>query len=151
MKALIIMLGAIITTALLNAYGADTQNDYDVHFGIIEYNTAGKHIISKETNTIPYRVRDTGFRFGYLIVPHGNYPFDCQDIVHLPSAPNKVTGQYGAIKPSQSLKSPLHETSGGPFMEVMWLDDGDPAGDYSVDVFVNEKLIKTIKFSVTNN
>lgn len=67
MKAVIIILGVIITTSLLNAYGADTQNGYDVHFGIIEYDIAGKHVISKETNIIPYKVRDTGFRFGYLL------------------------------------------------------------------------------------
>jgi hypothetical protein len=145
MKTLIIILGFIITTSFLNASGADTQNGYDVHFGIIGNDIAGKHIISKETNTIPYKMRDTGFRFGYQIVPHGNNSYVCEDIVRLPSTPRKITGDYGAIKPSK------YEMAGGPFMEVMWLDPGDPAGDYSVEVFVNEKLIKTIKFSVIND
>jgi hypothetical protein len=132
--------------------GADILHDYHIRFGIIEGDKVGSYILAKETTIIPYKFRETGFRFGYEIVSpvHGSY--FCQYVVHLPSSPDVITGglaQVNAVNPSSTITSHKKEIAGGTYVDAMWFDPGDPVGDCSIDIFVNGELLKTIKFSVT--
>jgi hypothetical protein len=131
--------------------GADVQNDYHIRFGIIQGDKVGSYSLAEETTIIPYKLGDTGFRFGYEIVPPKQNAYSCQYVVHLPTPPGKITGgltQVNPAKPSTTITSHKKEIAGGTYIDAMWLDPGDPIGNYSIDVFVNGKIQKTIKFSV---
>jgi hypothetical protein len=133
--------------------GADAQNNFHIRFGIIARDDLGNYFISKETTNIPRKFRETGFRFGYEVVPPDQNPYTCQFVVHLPSPPDAITGGIAQVnpgKPSTTITSQKKEISGRSYIALMWFDPGDPVGDYSVDVFVNGKLLKTIKFNVRN-
>jgi hypothetical protein len=36
----------------------------------------------------------------------------------------------------------------GAFVEDLGFDPGDPVGDHSIDILVNGKLVKTVKYTV---
>jgi hypothetical protein len=152
-KNLIILICFTSIASLLNIHGADIRGGYHIRFGILESDKSGNYFLSKETTIIPRKLKETGFRFGYEIVPLDHTPYICQYIIHLPSSPDTITGglaQVNPWKPSTTISSHKKEIS-GPYIDPMWFDPGDPAGDCSIDIIVNEKPLKKIKFRVHEN
>ena len=132
-------------------YSAENKDDYKVRFGVIEQDNAGKDFLSKETMTIPRKFKETGFRFGYEILPSSQDSYTCQYIIHVPSPPGTITGGLEAVnpkKPTTIITSHKKKIPGGAYVDAMWFDHGDPSGDCSIDIFVNDKLLKNIKFTV---
>ncbi len=127
------------------------NNTYVVRFGIIECDKAGNCALAKETSEIPFKLRDTGFRFGCEISPPDNEPYTCKYIIHVPAPPAVITGglkEANGEKPSNLIKSHLKHIGGGKYTDPMWFDVGDPKGNCVIDIFVNDKLLKSIKFTV---
>jgi hypothetical protein len=133
------------------AVGGTTDGQYVVRFGIIECNETDGCYLSKETSEIPFKVRDTGFRFGFEIIPPNSESYTCRYMVHLPSPPAAITGGLKDVnpgKPSNMIKSHLKHVAGVKYVDPMWFDVGDPKGDCTIDIFINEKLSRTINFKV---
>jgi hypothetical protein len=150
---LIILICFTSIASIFNLCVAGIQSSYHIRFGILESDKAGNYFLSKETAVIPRKFKETAFRFGYEIVPPDQTPYICQYIVHLPSSPHIITGGLAQVnpgKPSTTITSHKKKIS-GTYIDSMWFDPGDPAGDCSIDIIVNENLLRTIKFSVHEN
>lgn len=121
---------------------------FSVRFGILGVNSSGDYFLEQETATIPLKYKDSGFRYGLEIVPPDDESFTYQCVFHFSAAPKVLTGEaFENSVPSATLRTPKVEYK-GTAIEYYWFDPGDPTGAQSVDIFVNDKLIKTINYTV---
>jgi len=154
MKILMTLLCFAVVAPASPMRGADARNDYRVRFGIVEKDKAGAYFLSAETTDIPLKYRDTGFRFGYEIVPPDKDSYTYQCVIHTPVPPETITGGLANSNPgspSTTITSEMQKSPGGPSIDYLWFDQGDPAGDWSMDVFANGKLQRTIRFTVSKS
>jgi hypothetical protein len=144
-----LLLFIILRTGLVypQAKVADATG-FTVKFGVLEVDAAKQPFISKETTTIPLKLRDTGFEYGPMIVPPNNKPFTYQLIFHFPTPPKVISGDgFDSNTPSTTMKTPVVSARGITSPEFAF-DEGDPMGDQSIDVYVNGHFLETIKFTV---
>lgn len=149
MKVPLIILFVALAT-IQNALAVEPA-DYSVRFGVIEADIQSGASSLRETTTIPLKLRDTGFRWGFSISPGDRSPFTYQYTIHLPSPPAMLSGDLQKLnpeKPSNTAMSEKVESKGGPTMHTMWFDPGDPTGNYKIEVFVNGRLQQTASFTV---
>jgi len=141
----------VLLTIALHAVPA-LAGDFDVKFGLIKKDTAGKYYVSEETTTLPLRHKDDNpdFRFGYSVKTQADTSFTSYFVMHFPSMPQQYTGvMKDAAKNTDAKKvqSPV-KTSSGSFTYWMRFDRGDPPGQYKIDIWINDKLARTIDFTV---
>lgn len=135
-------------------YAAQSHaNDFDIKFGLIKKDPAGKYYVSEEMTTLPLRHKDDypDFRFGYSVKSQADTTFTSYFVMHFPSMPQQYTGAMkDAAKnaDAKTVRSPA-KTSIGSFTYWMRFDRGDPPGPYTIDIWVNDKLARTIDFTVT--
>ncbi len=137
------------------SHAADAQPTHRLRFGIVRADTAlNKYVLAEETADLPRRFKDTGFRWGFDITPaDAAAPYVCQYVFHLPAPPDQVTGDLAEVnpqKPSTTVTSAKIKVLGGVLTRALWFDPGDPVGEWTVEVFLNERLFRTIKFRVRN-
>jgi hypothetical protein len=122
--------------------------DYTVRFGILGADSSGNDYLSEETTTIPLKYKDSGFRYGWEVVAPDNSPFNVRCVVHFSAALKVITGEaFDSTTPSNIMSTSTQQVTGS-FIQDFWFDPGDSIGDESVDIFVNDKLVKTIKYTV---
>ena len=75
-------------------------------------------------------------------------PYDVYSVTYLPGMPRRLTGDFKNQDPSaRGFKSATKRGSGiRPF--CFDFDAGDPVGEYTVDVFVDGKLVNTLRLNV---
>jgi len=121
---------------------------YRVRFGTIETDASGNEFFAKETTVIPFRLKDTGFRFGIEIMPPAAEPYTYHCVIHFSAVPKVLTGEFAGQTPSATMQTNEVSVSGGTVVDDNWFDPGDPVGAESMDVFINGKLVKTFKYTV---
>ena len=127
-------------------------NDFDIKFGLIKKDSAGKYYVYEETTTLPLRHKDDNpdFRFGYSVKSQADTSFTSYFVMHFPSMPQQYTGGLkDAAKntDAKTVQSPM-KTSSGSFTYWMRFDRGDPPGQYKIDIWINGKPERTIDFTV---
>lgn len=127
-------------------------SDFNIKFGLIKKDTAGKYYVSEETTTLPLRHKDDNpdFRFGYSVKSQAESSFTSYFVMHFPTMPQQYTGvMKDAAKntDTKTVQSPV-KTSSGSFTYWMRFDRGDPPGQYKIDIWINDKLARTIDFTV---
>ena len=129
---------------------AESNKDYQIRFGILVRDKAGNLFVSEETTNIIFKLKGTGFRFGCEVTPPDEAKYTYQSIVHFPSPPLEINGNFYApnTKPNKDLVSGIATIPTGKFYDVTSFDPGDPIGKLSMDIFINGKLAKTITFNV---
>jgi hypothetical protein len=148
-----IALCVLVGSPLSPLRGADDRGAYRVRFGTVEKDKAGHPSLAAETTRLPLKFRDTGFRFGYEIVPPDQGSYTYQYVVHTPAPPATITGglaDSNSGPPTTTVTSETKTSSGGTTVDYLWFDPGDPVGDWSIDIFTNGKLQRTIKFTVSS-
>jgi len=156
MKHVLSFLCAAVLALAAGGCGAHAPGNYAIRFGIFESDKAGNDNLTQETTVIPLKPRETGFLYGFEIEPSNQDPYTFQYVLHLP-APSTVSGDLAQPSAGMGAKGALttvaasstEEISGGSIQETMWFDSGDPLGNYSADILINGKLVKTIEFTVT--
>lgn len=141
----------LLALATVQSICAAEPDLYSVRFGSIETDANTGKTALTETVSIPLKLKDTGFRYGFEITPPDNKPFSYQYTLHFPSPPEILTGDLGAINPehpSVTAMSEKLESQGGSTSYFMWFDPGDPTGDWNIEIFVNGQLQKTVSFTV---
>ena len=129
-------------------------SSYSIRFGVIETSPAGVSTI-RETTTLPLKLEDTGFLFGFAIVPPDDRPFSLKYVLHLPSAPKHLGGGFAKAnpgKPTSTIRSFTKQLSARGRMvpiQPLSFDPGDPIGTWKVEIFVNGQLQKVQSFTVT--
>jgi hypothetical protein len=121
---------------------------YSIKFGILGTDAAGNDFLAQETTTIPLKYKDSGFRYGLVITPPNDEAYSYQCVFHFSSAPKVITGAaFDVNEPSATMRTPEVQARGEQ-VEYYWFDPGDPSGDQSVDIFINGKMVRTIKYKV---
>jgi len=124
------------------------EDAFEFKFGLLADNE-NRYQMLEETLSIPYITLNEGQRFGFIIFTDNNkYKF--QSVLYLPSEPKNLSGDMlGQNSSSWSIgiKSPIYDLSGEK-VQVMWLDKGDPQGEYKLELFIDGKLLKVIQFIV---
>jgi hypothetical protein len=114
----------------------------------MDIDASKRPFLSKETTTIPLKLKDSGFEYGIMITPPDDKPYRYQMVFHFSAAPKVITGNgFESSEPSDTMRTPVTGAIGCACDEY-WFDEGDPMGDQSVDVYVNGQLVKTIKYTV---
>jgi hypothetical protein len=128
---------------------------FQIPFGIFAPQAPGRPArLAEETLTIPLRFRESGFRWGFAIIPPSPGEYTWRAVFHLPQPPQSV-GSVGHIVKRSNVSPTLaeipvrHETEGTAF--VMNFDKGDPLGLWKIEVFINDKLARTISFQVVED
>ncbi len=103
----------------------------------------------RETNTLAMDPdRTPGFCF--LVHPPNRDPYEVFSIHYLPATPDRLTGTFEGSPPSQAsqgIRTPTKSVDGiHPF--CFDFHQGDPLGEYRVDVFVNNQLEETLRLEV---
>ena len=152
MKLYLLLTFLCLCPAVLNADNAAGNSAYNIRFGLVQMDENGLHSISKETKVIPYKIGENVLKFGYEISrAEGSKSYLVHYVLHLPSPPKQISDALATTNPgppTATVLSPKREVPGIAFVDYLWFDEGDPVGDYSIDVFVDDVLIKTIKFEV---
>ena len=127
---------------------------YQVRFGLVKMDAKGKPFLEKETERIPLLIGEKAMKFGYELISHDAKPYTLHCVLHFPSPPQTVTGRLAESKstpPGTTVVTPNFEWTGGPLVDYFWFDPGDPFGSWSIDIFVNDTLIRSVPFEVYNS
>ncbi len=151
MKSIISSIVAILMIVLLAVQAS--AGDFDIRFGLMKKDSAGKYYVYSETATIPltYKDKDPDFRFGYSIKTAPDKTFNTYMIMHTPAAFEKYTGEFKDADKKEGGKAIQSSAKNAvaAFTYSLRFDRGDPPGHYAIDIWINDKLAKTIEFTVT--
>ena len=138
---------------------AHSFEEFSVSFGSLKI-INGKWAVVKETATIPFKLRATGYTHGFIVTPSSLKPYEIYAILYPPSEPKKVVFKH--INPAKTnnrlikkpltegIRSPKHKRKGSYHFPI-WFDPGDPLGIYKIEVYINSKLYKVIEYEVIQN
>lgn len=131
---------------------ADAQKDFHVTFGLfkIESDFESK-LIQEDVSTIDLLDMKKNHVFGYEIVPPDELEYEVYSIDYLPAEPETLSGALSGKSTAdfaKGIKSPTVIAKGISYSSFQF-DRGDPLGEYRIEVYINQKLNKVIKFYVT--
>ena len=140
----------LVLTVLPWSMGA--EESYQVRFGIFAPKQAGNpNVLATQTLTIPKKLEATGFRWGYDIFPQDSADYTHRAVVYLPRPPAAVTGGLQVSQDSPTIvKTPLYKAKGQDDYTFTF-DEGDPLGEWKIEIFVNDHLTRTFKFQVVKD
>ncbi len=126
--------------------------DFDIKFGLMKKNTAGQYYVYSETTTIPliFKDDDADFRFGYSVRYSDDQTFTTYLVLHPPATFEKYSGDLRDADRNEggkAIQTPPQTARSG-FAYSFRFDRGDPPGQYKIDIWINDKLIRTIDFTV---
>ncbi|MCM8775093.1 MAG: hypothetical protein NC930_01870 [Candidatus Omnitrophica bacterium] len=145
-KILVFLVGIFIfSAASTDAKGTD----YLIRFGQMEKMSSG-YELSRETTVIPFRLKETGFLFGFTVQHLRGEPFTGYQIIRLPSSPKQISGQPGSGEVSQMGQSfrSNPKVRSGFWSEAIWFEEGDPLGKWKIEIYLDNVLEKIIEFTV---
>jgi hypothetical protein len=147
-------IGIIAVCALLGLYSHSfaSENNLIIKFGQMEKGSLG-YSVASETTTIPLKLKDSGFRFGFTVKHAQNSSFDGYKIIYLPVAAKEIIGdlkKLTILNDGKIIKDSERKFDGfwsNPF----WFDEGDPLGKWKIEIYLNGNLMKTIDFTVVSS
>jgi hypothetical protein len=119
-------------------------------FGIWRIASDGIFDLVEETKRIPFRLKSTGFRFGVGFDNPDRAPIEWYEIMHLPTATKKVTGNLHS-EAKDVLRTKTMSSSQPSIVDDFWFDQGDPLGNHSLELFVNNALVYRVEFVVVGD
>lgn len=147
-KYLLLALGFFLTLSLTSCvekkiYTNLDLNNYTVEFGIFEKDSFK---LKERTTQIPMIYKDNGFSVGYVIQSKDRSDFEEYSIAYPPK--EGIAGDEIKKTGNKGLRGPVGKSTNGNVAHKFGFDKGDPDGTWMIDIFVNDQLIKSIKFEV---
>jgi hypothetical protein len=131
----------------IEAVGTADVSSFKIRFGIVQNDGSNHFTVTQETTTIPMRFGDSSY--GFQVIPPDEGTYSVYFISHFPYPPKTISGDvFESNTPSTDMRSVTAQMQ-GEYVQDMGFDPGDPAGDQSIDIWINGKLAKTIIFTVT--
>lgn len=141
----------VIVLIIILSQGANLHAKDVIKFGIVNLNSKGSCSFYKESLIIPLKLKETGFRWGYII-ESSKKEFTTYSLSYSPKPFIEVTGTITRYdNTSNVLKSPTVKVSNGVHVECFWNDASDPIGKQKIDIYMNDKIVKTIDFEIIEN
>jgi hypothetical protein len=126
--------------------------EFDVKFGQVGIRWEGdqpRQVLLEETTVVP---RDVGgdTALGFVIYPSSDQAYDTYSIHHLPENPAHL-GSAGTLKSTADggIRTDT-ERAQGPRVFSFAFDEGDPLGMYTMDVYVNDRLVESASIQVVD-
>ena len=128
-------------------YSDIDKENFVVKFGVFEKDTFK---LKEETTKIPLIYKDTGFSCGYVIYAKDKSNFSEYSIAYPPR--EGVSGtEVRSTGINNGLRGSVGKSIKGSIAHKFGFDQGDPAGVWAVDVYVNDNLLQSIVFEVLEN
>lgn len=131
---------------------ADDSPTFDLRFGVLGGDsTSGKLGVAAETQHIPMKHCKTGARFGYSLRHNEGRRFSTYAVFYPPTPVKRIeTGLWGTAKaaPTEGLTSNASSYTGYGVEEYCFTE-GDPVGEWKVEIFVNAVRFKVLTFTAT--
>ena len=140
---------AVCALLVLYSYSFASENNLIIKFGQMEKGSSG-YYVANETTTIPLKLKDSGFRFGFTVKHAQNSSFDGYKIIYLPAAAKEIIGDLKRVtilNDGKIIKDSERKFN-GLWSNPFWFDEGDPLGKWKIEIYLNSKLMKTIDFTV---
>jgi len=156
MRKLSLLIVLLVVFNSLSCSPSRTGSDFEIKFGFMRQDAKGIFYVYKETREIPKILENTGFRYGYTIKNTKDSNFIVFLILYPPS-PVKI------YKFRDEFKNESRVEAGGPVIRTkpvevtgkasasFSFDKSDPLGIWKLEIYVNDKLIRTINFSVVSS
>lgn len=119
--------------------------DYTIRFGEVQGPTGQRAVTA--TNSIKLCHKDSGYRFGYEIVPGDEAQYEYFTVLYLP-APGIVSFTNAQVSAGgkEIRTTPIKRQ--GRTVYVLNFDPGDPAGAWKIDVVINGRVAHKTDFNV---
>lgn len=140
-----ILAAAALAVFILWAHAA-VAAEFTVRFGIMEMGENGEGFVRTQTRRIPFKTKETGFRFGYELEARTGKLHEHSAVLTLPTEPGAASGVNDTVDGTQ-VKTAATEFR-GTMTSSIWFDRGDPLGEWILDIYVDGEKIKTIPFNV---
>jgi hypothetical protein len=139
----------LLFVAFLCSYVFAGQNELIIKFGYMTESSSGMYV-SNETTTIPLKLKNTGFRFGFTVKHKKNGSFEGYHIIYLPAPPKEITDvlKKAVVSAEGKVIESLKERYDGFWANAFWFDEGDPVGDWKIEIYIDGKLAKSLDFTV---
>lgn len=143
---------ALLLTLTVLPWTMGAEESHVIRFGIFATKQAGKsNEIATQTLTIPLKLEATGFRWGYDVSPQNAAEYTHRAVVYLPRPPAAVTGNLETSQDSPTIvKTPKYKATARDDYSFTF-DEGDPLGEWKIEIFINDKLTRTFKFQVVKD
>lgn len=127
------------------------RSEVEVRFGILERSPDGGDYLAKEVLELRFALRDA-LRFGLVFVKRSPGEFTAQVVHYMPEKPKTLEGSIELTKCVSTrrgfqLAGPVLKYEHGG-VRVLGFSDGDPIGKYELDLLVDGKRVKTIRYRV---
>ena len=145
----VVLLAAIYALLFGNTYSYAREN-HTVRFGEMNTMVPGDYYVSLETTTIPYKLSKTGFKFGFTVQPKDfTAHYDGYYILYLPATSRVIGKEFARNNGAPAvLRTENRRFNGERWWQTLEFDPGDPLGVYRIEIYVNNRLLKSIVFNV---
>lgn len=131
---------------------AEKDGHISFKFGLMAVDKWGEFYVHTETTQVPLHPieRCPGFRFGYTLRFADNRTFSSYFVLSLPSAPTVIQGslRHAERSTDNRVLTSIPVLCQGEAIETLAFNDSDPPGRWNIDVYVNEELVRRVRFSV---
>jgi len=149
---MVIAIFAVATVALIAVCVLIYRHsEVQVQFGILAKGANGGDYVISEVRELPFILRDK-MRFGLVFISRSPREFMAQVVHYLPERPRTLGG---SLREVVGVQTPRGYEIAGPVLKYveggvrsLGLNEGDPLGRYELDLFIDGKLAKTIKYRV---
>lgn len=137
--------------ALFIALPTVAEDAYPVRFGILGVRDGLVRVV-EETRRIPLRIGDPAFAFGYELHCRPGEEIDWATIATLPARPAEYSGDHYTL--SDDLKTVIFDPplilckENDILLFQSRFDQGDPVGNWRLEIMVNGKSVKKLIFEV---
>ena len=138
----------ILTISLLLSC-SKSEEKFRIDFGLLGQNENEMYVESR-TNIIPYVVGRESQSFGIVITPVVEQKYSTYTVITFPQLTQINMEDKTKESTVDKVTTPIENVSGA-FVHYYWLENGDPLGVYKVEVYINNKKLKTIEFEVVLN
>lgn len=116
-------------------------------FGILRQLGEESFEFVSQTQLIPRKTKQTGFRFGIgFDNPKCEY-IEWFEVIRLPKDLKAVSGNFQRTS-ARNLRTTTFRSNKASIIDDFWFDEGDPLGKHTIELHVNKSLRYTIDFEV---
>ena len=132
--------------------GAEEEATFKVRFGVVEYDSASREKVIRETSAIPFRDCRTGAAYGYSVEHNAGRRFSTHAVFYPPSPVKKVDeGLWGTAETSPTTGLTADSLSFvGKGISEFCFTDSDPRGEWKAVIFINAVRFSAVAFQTAD-
>lgn len=117
--------------------------DYTVQFGEVR----GKPELLTPTRNVKLCLEKSGYSFGFQVTPGDSAAYRLKAVLHMPAAPKSIGSGLQSLNYGREAFDDQGTKTGASIVSYFF-EEGDPLGNWSIDVIVNDVVVAAIGFTV---